>query len=117
MISDYGGSEFWQNVATKFYKRVMKHDRLRTYFTQIDPDKMQAMAADLWQICLGECGATTAQGLAAVHEDMSITPDAFHKFVGCYLAVLREENVSEQDLATIEANLSRHISAVVRSDS
>lgn len=114
MIADYGGSEFWQNVATKFYKRVKKHDRLRMYFTQIDADKMQAMASDLWQISLGECGTTTAQGLAAVHEDMHVTPDAFHKFIGCYLAVLREEGVTPQDLVTIEGNLSRHLSAVVR---
>jgi len=114
MISDYGGTEFWQNVATKFYKRVTKHDRLRVYFAQIDPDKMQAMASDLWQISLGECGATTAQGLVSVHEDMNVTPDAFRKFVGCYIAVLREEGVSEQDLATIEVNLSRHLPAVVR---
>lgn len=116
MIADYGGAEFWQSVATKFYKRVKKHDRLRNYFTHIDPDKMQAMASDLWQISLGECGATTAQGLSAVHEDLHITSDAFHKFLGCYVAVLREEGVSDEDLVTIEGNLSRHLSAVVRAE-
>ena len=113
MISDYGGSEFWQNVATKFYKKVKKHDRLRMYFANIDPDKMQAMASDLWQISLGECGTTTAQGLAAVHEDMNVTADAFYKFVGCYLSVLKEEGVSAEDLQTIETNLHRHLLAVV----
>ena len=113
MISDYGGSEFWQNVATKFYKKVKKHDRLRMYFASIDPDKMQAMASDLWQISLGECGTTTADGLVAVHEGMNVTPDAFHKFVGCYLSVLKEEGVTAEDLATIETNLNRHLHAVV----
>jgi len=116
MIADYGGTDFWQDVATKFYKRVKKHDRLRGYFTQIDPDKMQAMASDLWQISLGECGATTSHGLSAVHEDLRITPDAFHKFIGCYLAVLREEGVSAEDLVTIEGNLSRHLSVVTRTE-
>lgn len=114
MISDYGGTEFWQNVATKFYKRVKKHERLRAYFTHTDADKLQAMASDLWQISLGECGATTAQGLSAVHEDLRVTPDAFHKFIGCYVAVLREEGVTDEDLVTIEANLTRHLSVVVR---
>lgn len=113
MISDYGGSEFWQSVATKFYKKVKKHDRLRMYFTNIDPDKMQAMASDLWQISLGECGATTAQGLAAVHEDMHVTADAFYKFVACYLSVLKEEGVTPEDLQIVETNLNRHLSAVV----
>lgn len=101
-------------MATKFYRRVSRHDSLRMYFTHIDVHKMQAMASDLWQISLGEGGVTTEKGLAAVHGDLHITSDSFRKFVQCYLSVLREEGVSAEDLSVIEDNLTKHLSVIVR---
>ena len=99
-----------------FYDRVLADPQLRPYFEGADLRRLRAHQAALLVQVTGGPAEYGGRGLAASHQGLDITPEAFDRVVGHLVATLTGLGVQPADIEAVGAALGAHRDDIVTAE-
>ena len=105
-----------RTAVDDFYRRVLADPELTHYFDQVDLAALHSHQTDLLVQVTGGPAGYSGRELAAAHQGLDITPDAFDRVVGHLVATLTALGVDEADIGAVGEALTAHRGEIVASE-
>ncbi|SFS37640.1 group I truncated hemoglobin [Halostagnicola kamekurae] len=108
-----GGEDAIAAVVDEFYDRVMADELVAGYFDDVDMQKQRAHQAQFISSVAGGPVEYSGGEMAAVHDDMGITPPEFQAIATHLDDALRTFDVDEDDRQAVLEEIASYEDAVV----
>lgn len=102
LFDKYGGVPVVTNIVRDFYKRVLRRPQLRRYFVDVDREHLIQHQIAFVSMALGKPPTVyTGRDMRSAHTGIKISKASFDLTVELFADVLRDNEVSPEDVTTI----------------
>ena len=101
LFEKYGGFATIHKVVEKFYDEVLENDILSPYFDDIDMERLIDHQTRFFASAMGGPASYTDTHLKTMHQNLSITEEAWNAVVAVLLETLNAFNIEDGDIQQI----------------
>ncbi|WP_166827272.1 group I truncated hemoglobin [Thalassoroseus pseudoceratinae] len=112
LYEQLGGADAIPAIVDAMYARVLTDPVLKSYFQNVDLEKLRRMQTEFMGAALGGPETYSGMELSHAHQGRGITNLHFSAFVGHLLAVLEARGCSEQDTQAVARRINTYASDI-----